>query len=220
MIKLKYNGKEHILKEWAKILNVKYTTMKARYRRYKNGVGSYQSLFQAVKEKYAPNKKIYITKDGQTKTIYEWSKILGCDARLLYARYKKDKTTKILQNVKPHKKREYFMNMTGKTYKEWSKILGVSESGIKYRYKELCLKRKELKIDELFTKKFIDKKRFLIKEGNIPLAKYITNKKDYDGFVKMMLGTYSKDKKCLINKEIVDTYIKLRELKRALKIIK
>lgn len=65
-----YNGETYILKDWAKILDIKYTTLYMRIHR------SGLSFEEAIKDD--PFKKTYAYK-GETHKLKEWCDILGLE---------------------------------------------------------------------------------------------------------------------------------------------
>ena len=79
-----YKGETHILKDWARILNIKYTTLYMRIHR------SGLSFKEAIKED--PFKKLYTYK-GESHKLKEWCDILGLEFNYISNRILKHKWT-------------------------------------------------------------------------------------------------------------------------------
>lgn len=77
-----YNGETHVLKEWARILNIKYTTLYMRMHRSK------LSFEEAIKED--PFKRL-IELNGEKHTLTEWCKIKNIDRSIVLNRIHKHK---------------------------------------------------------------------------------------------------------------------------------
>lgn len=77
-----YKGKTHTLKEWARILNIKYTTLYMRIHR--------SNLFFEDAIKSDPFKKEYEYK-GESHRLKEWCNILGLEYSLISNRVLKHK---------------------------------------------------------------------------------------------------------------------------------
>ena len=76
-----YNGESKVLKEWARIFNIKYTTLYTRIYR------SNMSFEEAINF----NNELIFTINSETHTLKEWCKIYNIEHDIVYNRYNKHK---------------------------------------------------------------------------------------------------------------------------------
>lgn len=79
-----YNGETHVLKEWARILNIKYTTLYQRINRSK------MSFEEAISRKPEDNLTEF---NGEYKTLKEWCDIYNIKYTTVQTRLSKHKWT-------------------------------------------------------------------------------------------------------------------------------
>lgn len=76
-----YNGETKVLKEWARVFNIKYTTLYNRIYRSK------MSFEDAIHY----NNELIFTINGETHSLKEWCEIYNMDHTVVYNRYNKHK---------------------------------------------------------------------------------------------------------------------------------
>lgn len=92
-----YNGETHVLKEWAKILNIKYTTLYHRLYRSK------MTFEEAISRKKEDNLTFF---NGEYKTLKEWSEIYNIKYSTVLNRINKHKWTVEEALLTPYKGRK------------------------------------------------------------------------------------------------------------------
>lgn len=81
-----HNGETHSLHEWSKILGINYKTLMTRKR---NGLVGEQILMYDRRAAYKRDKTLFLTHNGQTKSLEDWANELGISVSALQSRIRR-----------------------------------------------------------------------------------------------------------------------------------